>query len=270
MRQLTVEEIKKIAVGILEVVARFCEERGINYWIDYGTLLGAVRHKGFIPWDDDIDIGMLRPDYDRFMKEFNGYNPRYEAHCIENDPNFVRGFGRVFDTRTLSLWKSMENIKYGVNIDIFVHDNAPDDDDVVAEMYRRRDFYHRMNFRRLRRISSKTGGNILKQLCIYTFRIMMRIFPRGYFPRKLVENSKRYMHEDTKRVGEFVEYGYSVYSREEVSSFVDMEFEGKKYKVPAGYDKVLTQYYGDYMTPPPPEKRVRPHSFTAYLKDPDD
>ncbi len=78
------------------------------------------------------------------------------------------------------------------------------------------------------------------------------------------------MNEDTKRVGEFVEYGYSVYSREEVSSFVDMEFEGKKYKVPAGYDKVLTQYYGDYMTPPPPEKRVRPHSFTAYLKDPDE
>ena len=269
MRQLTVEETKKIAVDILEVVARFCEGRGIKYWLDYGTLLGAVRHKGFIPWDDDIDIGMLRPDYDRFMKEFNGYNSRYEFRCIENNPDFVRGFGRVFDTCTLTIWENMENIRYGVDIDIFVHDNAPDDDKAAEKMYRCRDFYNKMNFLRLTDIFSNAGGNILRRLCVYAFRTIIRIFPIGYFPRKLAENSKRYSHEDTRRIGEFVEYYYSLVSREAVSSFVDLEFEGKKYKAPIGYDELLTQYYGDYMTPPPPEQRVRHHLFTGYMKDED-
>ena len=72
MREIGVNELKLIQLEILDVVAKFCEERGINYWLNAGTLLGAVRHKGYIPWDDDIDLGMLRPDYDRFISEFDG------------------------------------------------------------------------------------------------------------------------------------------------------------------------------------------------------
>lgn len=271
MRQLTVEETKKIAVDILDVVTQFCEERGINYWIDYGTLLGAVRHKGFIPWDDDIDIGMLRPDYDRFMKEFNGYNPRYEFHSIENDPDFVWPFGKVIDNRTVGVREHMKYATYGINIDIFVHDNAPDDDETARKMYRLRHFYVKMSFIRFKGIFAQTGGNVLKRLCTYAFRAMLKIFPRSYFTRKAVENSKRYMFANTRRVGEFVSGYHSLIDKSIVRELVDMEFEGKNYKAPARYDEVLTQYYGDYMTPPPPEKRTRTHNFfTGYLKDPDE
>ena len=108
MEEMTLEEIKKNEKEILDVVAKFCDERKIKYWIDCGTLLGAIRHKGFIPWDDDIDLGMLRPDYDRFMKEFNGYNSRYEFHCFENDSNWIRAFGRVVDTETITHWQRMD------------------------------------------------------------------------------------------------------------------------------------------------------------------
>ena len=108
MEYMTLEEIRKTDIEILDVIAKFCDERKINYWIDCGTLLGAIRHKGFIPWDDDIDLGMLRPDYDRFMKEFNGYNSRYEFHCFENDSNWIRAFGRVVDTETITHWQRMD------------------------------------------------------------------------------------------------------------------------------------------------------------------
>ena len=67
MKQVTGEQLKKIQLEILDVVTQFCDANGIRYWLDSGTLLGAIRHKGYIPWDDDVDLGMLREDYERFL-----------------------------------------------------------------------------------------------------------------------------------------------------------------------------------------------------------
>ena len=77
MREILLDELKKTQIEILDVVDTFCRENNINYWLDSGTLLGAIRHGGYIPWDDDIDIGMLRKDYDIFLKKFNEKNERY-------------------------------------------------------------------------------------------------------------------------------------------------------------------------------------------------
>ena len=95
MRQIGMDELKKIQLEILDAVSAFCTKHGITYWLDGGTLIGTVRHKGYIPWDDDIDLGMLRPDYDRFIKEFNAHNSRYRLVCRENDPDFYQAFAKV-------------------------------------------------------------------------------------------------------------------------------------------------------------------------------
>ena len=79
MKQVTGEQLKKIQLEILDVVTQFCDANGIRYWLDSGTLLGAIRHKGYIPWDDDVDLGMLREDYERFLSIFNKSNDRYRA-----------------------------------------------------------------------------------------------------------------------------------------------------------------------------------------------
>lgn len=124
-----------------------------------------------------------------------------------------------------------------------------------------------MNFSRLTGIFCDAAGNILRRLCVYCFRTIMRILPRNYFAKKIMENSKRYIGEKTKRVGEFTAYEHGLIDRKIFSSFTELEFEGKMYKAPSGYDELLTSHYGDYMTPPPPEERILPPPFTAYIKD---
>lgn len=139
MRRLTTEEVKKIQIEILDVVSAFCEENNINYWLDSGTLLGAVRHKGYIPWDDDIDIGMLGPDYKKFAELFNKSNDRYRFVDIDNNPDFYVAFGKVIDTQTVLYEQDKNGDKLSVNIDIFIYNNAPDDDNIVKKMYDKRD-----------------------------------------------------------------------------------------------------------------------------------
>ena len=266
MEEMTLEEIKKTEIEILDVIAKFCDERKINYWIDCGTLLGAIRHKGFIPWDDDIDVGMLRPDYDRFMKEFNGYDPGYEFHCAELESNWIRAFGRVVDTNTMMKYPAMNYIVHGICVDVFIYDNAPNDDETVKKMFRKRDFLYKLLFPRLNSVLSPVKGSIFRKICGHAARLILKLFPRDYFVRKLVENSRRYISEDTKRVGNFSAYMPMVCDKDVFDSFIDVEFEGKKYKAPVGYDKWLRAFYGDYMQLPPVEKRVRKHDFTAYRK----
>ena len=101
MRRIYIDELKKIQINILDQVADFCNKNDISYWLDCGTLLGAVRHKGYIPWDDDVDIGMFRSDFDRFLNLFNQSNERYKVYNIENNNEFYYPFGKVLDTTTI-------------------------------------------------------------------------------------------------------------------------------------------------------------------------
>ena len=275
MLRLSADEVKKIQLEILDVFAEFCEKRGINYWLDSGTLIGAVRHKGYIPWDDDIDVGMLRPDYDKFMREFNGYNPRYELHSIENDPESEFPFGKIFDTSTVLYEPDERGIKTAVNIDIWPYDNAPDDDAVVNEMFDKRDALLMDYYTRVKKVFAPTTGSFMHRLlapAVWMFRKTVRLFPsrakRFETVKKLAENSRRCIHEDTKRIGNFMGWTRAVCSKDCFASFIDAEFEGKTYKIPAGYDEWLKKLYGDYMRLPPEKKRISHHILTAYKLEP--
>ena len=269
MKQIRTDELKTIQLKILDTVANFCDERGINYWLNAGTLLGAIRHKGYIPWDDDIDLGMLRPDYDRFMKEFNGTNPRYEFRCIELDPQFDVEFGKVFDKTTVLYEPDETGIKTAVYIDIFVYDNVPDDEAECRKMLRKQRIYGILNAARVFPVHTRPNGNMLKKTLVYIIRaaahmIPYSILPKNYFAAKAVQNSKRFVYKDTKRIGNLTGKYCKTYSIELIRPFVDVEFEGKKYKAPVGYDEWLRTTYGDYMQFPPEKERVSRHDFKAY------
>ncbi|MBQ3446230.1 MAG: LicD family protein, partial [Synergistaceae bacterium] len=139
MREISAQRLKELQLGILDAVVGFCGENGIKCWLNAGTLLGAVRHKGYIPWDDDVDLAMLRPDYDKFMASFNNHNDRYKFVCYENDPESFTHFGKVFDTSTVLYEPNEKGERLCVYADIFVMDNSPSDEESRRKMFRRRD-----------------------------------------------------------------------------------------------------------------------------------
>lgn len=265
MRKIDIDELKKIQIDILNTVVDFCENNSINYWLDCGTLLGAIRHKGYIPWDDDIDIGMLRPDFDRFMKTFNQEGGRYQAYCIENNSEFYYGFGKVLDTKTVLYEPDEDGMKLSVNIDVFVYDNAPDDDKKLEIMFLKRDLYRNLNLARC--LEHKPNGNLIRRSFIYFLRILIKPFPKKYFVEKLVLNSKRHAESNTKRIGNFLGV-MKMYCRKEVfNSFINVDFEGQNYKAPIGYDEYLKAFYNNYMELPCIEKQVSHHRFIAYADE---
>ena len=263
---IELEELKKIQLDILDNVADFCEKNNINYWLDCGTLLGAVRHQGYIPWDDDIDIGMLRPDYDKFMQLYNLSNDRYKFLCVENSKSFNYPYGKVLDLDTVLYEPDKKHgNKISVNIDVFVYDNAPDEQKKIKKMFKKRDFYTTMNIGKTAPYSKKKKRffkNLLRIPCYY----VLKIFPKTYFSKKIINNSKKYSNEETKFVGNFTSVKRIIADKIIFEKLIKLKFEGKEYNAPVGYDKWLTEFYGDYMKLPPKEKQVSHHVFEAYKK----
>ena len=279
MRRIELDELRKLELEILDYVAQFCDEHGITYWLDFGTLIGAVRHKGYIPWDDDIDISMMRADYDKLLRLFTSEQTgKYEFHCLENDSDCGLLFGQVRNKNTL-LYEHQKitrvsdsavfrNKKHNaVKVDIFIYDNAPDDDDELSQIFRKRDFYRRITHMRMSK--RRPHGNFFRRICAHTVRLMNKIFfsplPLNYFVKKATSIFRRYEFVPTKRTACFTSWHSVAVDRHIFDSFIDVDFEGRKYKAPSGYDELLRAHFGDYMQLPPVEERVGKHELTAYM-----
>ena len=265
MREINIEELRELQLGILDVVAEFCEKEHINYWLDCGTLLGAIRHKGYIPWDDDIDIGMLRPDYERFLKQFNGFNERYQVCAYECDTAFLYPFAKILDTNTILYEPDENGNKLSVNIDLFVYDNAPEDPEQVKKMYAQRGRMQILHIVRNSLASDK--GSKVRRFLMDAGKIALSVFPKDYFIRGMVNNSKKYASENTTRVGNFTSVSKIVCDKTVFDSFILTDFESRRYRIPERYDSWLKLFYGNYMQLPPKEKQVSHHAFVAYVKD---
>lgn len=261
MKRMDTEQLKKVQVEILKYVANFCDENNINYFLDSGTLIGAVRHKGYIPWDDDIDIGMLRSDYDKFMSLFNKTTERYQAWSIENREDFLYPICKVIDKTTVLYELGQE---LGVNIDVFVYDNAPEDDKILSKMYDRRDKLRYWHIQR--NYDYAHSGGQIRRYMIKLVKVLLRVFPKNYFVKQIIRNSKSYSLQSTKYVGNFLAKARIKVDKKIFDEYELMEFEGEFYKVPSGFDTWLKAFYGDYMELPPEEMRVPFHSVEAYYK----
>ena len=131
MRRITdIKELRDIQMGILDDVHKFCEEQGLRYSLSSGTLIGAVRHKGYIPWDDDIDIYMQRVDYERFLKTYQDQQGHYKLLAPsqkERDEAYYYTFAKVVDLRTKMIEQETEGYEIGVYVDVFPVDYVTED-----------------------------------------------------------------------------------------------------------------------------------------------
>jgi lipopolysaccharide cholinephosphotransferase len=255
-----IHELRQIQLGILDAVHHFCETHGLRYFLSSGTLIGAVRHKGYIPWDDDIDIYMPRHDYEQFLKTFRDDTGVYIAIDPQQDSHYYYTFAKVIDQRTLMVEDETVGYEIGVFMDIFPVDYVTDDLQQRERVFRQKKLLYK-----IRRCKISNTNPLQSQLAYFVYK---------HWPLSVKQIERRIrrlivLDEPTQTVCNMTEAGPKMkgcFPAEDIASSVDIEFEGKLYKTMVGYKDYLERTYGDYMTLPPVEQRVT-HHFEAYWRD---
>ena len=264
-REIQLEEKK-----ILDEVINFLNENNLKYFLCGGTLLGAIRHKGFIPWDDDIDIAMPRPDYQKLQELINNNSNILGGelffHSIESK-NLNMPFTKVYNHNIeINDWRYNDEYEKYLWIDIFPIDGFPENDNECKIWFKKRNFIKKMlGYRKMSNEFILSKKNVIKKINILLIKYLSKLIPENYYAKKIISLTKKYTYETSKYVGCFV-WGYGPQERmtkEDCEEYIDVEFEGSKYKGLKTYDKYLTNIYKDYMQLPPEEKRVT-HSFKAW------
>ncbi len=264
-REASIEESKKIQLEVLLTVDKFCKENDIKYFLYYGSLLGAVRHKGFIPWDDDIDIAMLRADYDKFIASFQAENISMLApKKAENHPFYIT---KIFRSDTVIVEDiGKKGYAFGVGIDLFPLEKLPNDTKQQKKMLS--ELRLLMNLRRVRAIPFYKKRKPLKAFIVKTLYYLLSFLSAADLVIKAEKVTAKYKGFESDRVIDIMlPYGErSIAKTEWFADTIAADFEGYKLQIPLSYDKILTQIYGDYMTPPPKDKQIPRHDITVYIK----
>ena len=266
MKKITIEEAKKIELDILSYIDDFCQKNNIEYFINYGTLIGAVRHKGFIPWDDDIDISMTRENYDKFIEYYKNDKSKYKLLALETNKHYFNNFAKIVDSTTrIDNTRIYKSYPSGIFIDIFPMDSFSDKK--IVDICYVLESFKLLSFSKRKNIIYKDSK--LKDLIRGGFWLLLRpISPR--FFAKMIE---RYIKKYSTPKGPYIAFLPSkfkykeVFDKEVFNDLIDINFEHLTLPAPKNYDLILTQYYGDYMELPPEEERFYGHEFNAYKLD---
>lgn len=273
MEEMTTKEVQQVSLEILKDVHEFCVKNGINYSLSGGTLLGAIRHNGFIPWDDDIDIQMPRPDYDRFIHTYTSQKG-YTVFCRElpesEKKNMTYAYARVcdmvktfVDTGT-NPWISGD---IGVWIDIFPCDGMPSDASeakVHLDQVRKAVRYSRwLVLKDTPWKQAKRGRNLMEKVK-FVIKKPISFFVRKSFFDKMLALRKSYDYTTSAYFFATTINGFGEWQpKVNMSDFELHRFEDTQFYIMSDYGANLKSLYGDYMTIPPENKRIV-HSYNKY------
>ncbi len=272
MQTIGPEELKKIQIELLDAFDVICRKENLRYSLGGGTLLGAVRHQGYIPWDDDIDVMMPRPDYDKFIAICLEQDVPFGLLSFETNKNYVDLSAKIYRRGTVieDNAEYLQTTRCGVNIDIFPIEGLANDYESAKKVFRKTSFKRNLliaaQWKKFSR--SKT-----KAWYYEPFRLAF------YLAGKMINKSKTFeaVQKVYKKI-DFDEVGYvaavgGAYREKEIlpkelyADYIDLIFEGKPYKAIGGYDRYLSSIYGNYMQLPPEGKRVSHHTFHAYYEE---
>lgn len=258
-KELTLAEVKQIQLDILQAVHNFCESNGLCYSLAYGTLIGAIRHKGYIPWDDDIDIMMPRPDYERFLHTFDGYHPDMSIQDVYKDDSYYYSFAKVYNNKTKYIMLGYES---GAYIDVFPVDGLPSKES-LHEFLQQKD---------------ELASNLWRTAKTYKYEKKKTIAFLKYCIKRIVFPSRKIMMKEMQNFAQkwsFDNYPFSsadtlsrklVLPKEYFKETIMLPFEDHEFCCIKEYDAFLKLEYGDYMTPPPENQRIPPHNNHIYWK----
>lgn len=266
MRELSLEEYKQRVLGVLIKIDAICREMGYEYFILYGTLLGAVRHGGFIPWDDDVDIVMPREDYYKLGKYIQEH-PEHGINYIDisNRPDTIYYCAKVCDTSTVvkeSLFRPVED--YGAFVDIFPLDCFPDNEKARLRYYQKALRMEQIvqHATRIQPFKGKTWKSTLVRRAAF-------YYSRLYDPGKMIAKMHRLFMENNKKPTTYVgvPWSYQLFRADLFREKTELKFEGHSFYAPKNWDEALRASYGDYMQLPEESKRVCSHGLVCYEKD---
>ena len=264
-------ELQNIEFDILCYIDKVCKKNQLRYFLAGGTLLGAVRHKNFIPWDDDMDISMPRPDYDKlvdiFDAEANKDNSPYKIIKLCNEYSYCMPFIKIVDTRTVMYARTKTEFQgeaFGVFVDVFPIDGVSDKNNVRTILKIRDNSF-----------ALARSYSTYKNLTVRGFfKVVIRKVKYGLTNREVqFEKMQNELRKNSFDTSPFVMSTFGMRGKKEVieqrcfSDAINAEFRGAKFPIPVGYKQYLTQMYGDYMTPPPENNRESTHDYIGYWKD---
>ena len=271
LRSMSISDIQLISLDILKDVHQFCVENGISYTLYGGTMIGAIRHKGFIPWDDDIDIAMPRPDYERFLATYQSKHG-YRMFASGTKENYL-AFSRVCDlenTLVVNEKAPWSDVPTGVWIDIFPLDGAPDDeDDSILQLKKLKSLWIRCCYAREARSSFSSVKDVGDKIKLFLKKIVYNkvLIPNERVVSKFIKEASSIKWGQTRHFWNcsYLRYGMKEYQEiSDYSSTIIVPFEDSLFYVCNGYDHLMRTKYGDYMQLPPESKQKSNHKYLSY------
>ena len=273
-KEMTREESRQIQIDMLDALAAFCDANGLRYFLSGGTLIGAIRHKGFIPWDDDIDVNMPRPDCERLYKLTGGRLNDYVIAGPDMD-GFSRccGFYRMYNFNIvienfMSGTTRKNPIYHPIFIDIFPIEGLPD-----SEVQTKWHYCKIVALRKMQRSSSLKhleAKNIFAHLFHIISAVPAKLIGYRRWSRMIQRVANKYSFEQQKYVGVMTAPVHTTNEKVIKDDYMrtqEVLFEGKYYHAPGNYDVYLRQLYGEYLTMPPVEKQRSHHEFLFYWRE---
>lgn len=272
-KSLTLKELQQVELSILKTFHNFCEKHNLRYYLGGGTLIGAIRHKGFIPWDDDIDVMMPRPDYMKFIKLVdNGMlTEHYKVDCCYFNPNALSSSVRIFDTRTELEFENFRiPFKLGCWIDVFPIDGLHPCEKKRKRQFKKLRFVKDMYLCSITKFGGKRRSKLVTvlQYGLLPALPFIRLIKNHQYTAWLDKISRKYDYDTSEYVG--VVEGRAVEKEAMKKAHLEpaflVDFEGEKFYSMANYDEYLTNLYGDYMQLPPESQRVSRHEIDVRWK----
>lgn len=264
-KEIDINELKNIQLMMLADIDGFCTANDINYSLAYGTLLGSIRHQGYIPWDDDIDIMMPRKDYEKFIGQY--VSEFYKVIDVNNNINYSLPFAKIHDTRTVMQEFVDNDSSFGVYIDVFPIDNVPDSRFKEFIQFSLKSILNVIHNIKNVKIAPKRG--FIKNSILFLGHVVLLPYPLHSCAVSMDNLSKLFSNTKTKRSAIIAPANNSkgwINQCDVFTNYQRTKFENIDVSIITRYDELLTSIYGDYMKLPPIEKQVSHHNFKAWWK----
>ena len=268
MKELGLNEIHEETLSLLKKIIEICEKLNIRYYFAYGSLIGVVRHKGFIPWDDDLDIQMLRPDYDVFFNYCLAHEKDlypYKLLCLESEPDYPYSLPRFSNLEFRLKTKMHKDIKMGVFIDIYVLDGVGNEDDNYLKPMKKKNMIRRFLLQAIRPSCFDHDRSFFQNMKTLPIFLFSHALGKDYFIKKLNSMKDTYSYDDSEYVG-VITWDSSL-KRMKKMDYINGTtglFNNIQVSIPNNWDKILRDEYGDYMVLPPKEKQKPTHNYKLY------